>query len=114
MDAIKYFDRHWKLPEAMRDKLKQMLDEEVCSACADTGDVHDQTGEWRGRCTCPAGRALLPWTPTDIRRNDAPCDGAARIDVRFRDGGIIYGAQAYTWAWGEADSQTITYWRMAR
>lgn len=26
-----------------------------CPYCDDTGDVHTPTGEWRGRCTCPAG-----------------------------------------------------------
>lgn len=82
--------------------------------CNNTGDVLDLHGNWAGRCTCPAGRALLPWTPTDIRRNDPPCDAAARIDVRFRDGQIVRGAQAYTWAWGEAGGGTITYWRMNR
>jgi hypothetical protein len=28
---------------------------QACPRCDDTGDVHDATGEWRGRCTCPAG-----------------------------------------------------------
>lgn len=26
-----------------------------CEYCDDTGDVHSIDGEWRGRCTCPAG-----------------------------------------------------------
>jgi hypothetical protein len=30
-----------------------------CERCDDTGDVHDATGEWRGRCTCPAGVTVL-------------------------------------------------------
>ena len=30
-------------------------EEAPCPYCDDTGDVHTQTGEWRGRCTCPAG-----------------------------------------------------------
>lgn len=25
-----------------------------CELCDDTGDVHDQTGEWRGQCKCGA------------------------------------------------------------
>lgn len=25
-----------------------------CEYCDDTGDVHDQTGEWRGQCNCGA------------------------------------------------------------
>lgn len=30
-----------------------------CPHCDNTGDVHDQTGEWRGTCTeCPEGRAV--------------------------------------------------------
>jgi hypothetical protein len=28
-----------------------------CPYCDDTGDVHGFHGEWRGRCTCPAGSA---------------------------------------------------------
>lgn len=28
-----------------------------CPYCDDTGDVHGLDGEWRGRCTCPIGRA---------------------------------------------------------
>lgn len=31
-------------------------DAERCPYCDDTGDVHDQTGEWRGTCKCPAGK----------------------------------------------------------
>lgn len=27
-----------------------------CCYCDGTGDVNDQTGEWRGTCTCPAGQ----------------------------------------------------------
>ena len=30
--------------------------EQRCPNCDDTGHVHDQTGEWRGRCKCPAGQ----------------------------------------------------------
>lgn len=85
-----------------------------CHLCADSGDAIRANGAWVYRCVCPAGRALLPWTPTDIRLSTPPCDAAARIDVRFRDGTIVRGAQAYTWAWGEAGGGTITYWRMAR
>lgn len=29
-----------------------------CPYCDGTGDVHDQTGVWRGVCSCPAGEAL--------------------------------------------------------
>lgn len=28
-----------------------------CEHCDGTGDVHGIDGEWRGRCTCPAGEA---------------------------------------------------------
>lgn len=28
-----------------------------CGYCDDTGDVHSIDGEWRGRCTCPAGQS---------------------------------------------------------
>ena len=28
---------------------------ERCIYCDDSGDVHDQAGVWRGRCTCPIG-----------------------------------------------------------
>lgn len=34
-----------------------------CPYCDDTGDVHSIDGEWRGRCTCPAGQ-YAPNTPT--------------------------------------------------
>lgn len=27
-----------------------------CEYCDDTGDVHSLDGEWRGLCTCPAGK----------------------------------------------------------
>jgi hypothetical protein len=27
-----------------------------CEYCDDTGDVHSPTGEWRGRCSCQAGK----------------------------------------------------------
>ena len=30
--------------------------QERCPHCDDTGDVHGQDGEWRGVCTCPAGK----------------------------------------------------------
>lgn len=29
---------------------------ERCPYCDDTGDVHTPTGEWRGRCVCPAAQ----------------------------------------------------------
>lgn len=32
--------------------------EKRCEYCDGTGDVHDQTGEWRGVCVCEAGKAL--------------------------------------------------------
>jgi hypothetical protein len=79
--------------------------------CDGTGDVFDASGNWQGRCNCAAGRALKPWTPTDVRRNDAPCDHSERIDVKFRDGHIVRDCLPNTWAWGEAGNCTITYWR---
>ena len=46
------------LVETNYAKLPQPEPEPVaCEYCDGTGDVHDQTGEWRGRCTCAAGRA---------------------------------------------------------
>lgn len=30
-----------------------------CEHCDGTGDVHSIDGEWRGVCTCPAGRSAL-------------------------------------------------------
>lgn len=30
--------------------------QEPCPYCNDSGDVHSFDGEWRGRCTCPAGQ----------------------------------------------------------
>lgn len=85
-----------------------------CVMCDSTGDVHGLNGEWRGRCPCPAGRALKPWTPTDIRRTEPPCDHSERIDVRFRDGAIHRGGSAGSWAWGEAGRSTIVYWRKSK
>ena len=35
---------------------KPMPEPPPCCYCNGTGDVHDQTGEWRGNCTCPAGQ----------------------------------------------------------
>jgi len=32
--------------------------QERCEYCDGTGDVHDQTGEWRGVCNCEAGKRL--------------------------------------------------------
>lgn len=32
--------------------------EQRCEYCDGTGDVHDQTGEWRGVCVCEAGTNL--------------------------------------------------------
>jgi|SRR6187402_3983174 len=85
-----------------------------CVLCNNTGEARDMYGEPRGRCTCPVGRALLPWTPTNLAVGRAPCDGNAWVDVKLRTGAIHYRARAYTWAWGEAGDGTITYWRMAR
>lgn len=34
-----------------------------CEHCDGTGDVHAIDGEWRGLCTCPAGRAALSASP---------------------------------------------------
>lgn len=82
-----------------------------CFMCNDSGDVLDVRGHWVGRCICAAGRAFKPWTPTDVRRNDPPCDHSERIDVKFRDGHIVRDCLPNTWAWGEAGNATITYWR---
>src|SRR5690348_7991896 len=82
-----------------------------CQLCLDTGDAIRANGAWIYRCCCPAGRSLKPWTPTDIRCTEPPCDHSERIDVRFRDGAIHRGGSAGSWAWGEAGRSTITYWR---
>lgn len=34
-----------------------------CTSCDGTGDVHDQTGEWRGTCHCEAGQAIKAKPP---------------------------------------------------
>lgn len=44
----------------------------LCTYCGGTGDVHSIDGEWRGRCTCPAG-AAQPAGATDAK-------DAARLD----------------------------------
>ncbi|MDR0212864.1 MAG: hypothetical protein LBJ15_02530 [Comamonas sp.] len=31
-----------------------------CEYCDGTGDVHSLDGEWRGTCTCPAGKNPAP------------------------------------------------------
>lgn len=57
-----------------------------CPRCDDSGDVHTPTGEWRGRCTCEAGKAqpiaaqpltddqidaaIEAWFSTDITTNN--------------------------------------------
>ena len=41
------------LPDDLREKLYPELTPR-CSACDDTGDVPDVTGEWRGVCTACA------------------------------------------------------------
>lgn len=44
---------------------------ERCTYCDGTGDVHGLDGEWRGRCTCPAGQAQperVALTKTDAAR----------------------------------------------
>jgi hypothetical protein len=46
---------HWSLSE-FKDWLAEV--EKRCEYCDGTGDVHDQTGEWRGVCVCEAGKAL--------------------------------------------------------
>ncbi len=94
-------------------KLEMTVITRHCLVCNSTGDVLGLWGEWRGRCTCPAGRALKPWTPTDVRRNDPPCDHSERIDVKFRDGHIVRDCLPNSWAWGEAGNTTITYWRLS-
>ncbi|RDE25169.1 hypothetical protein DV711_06325 [Motiliproteus coralliicola] len=35
-----------------------------CENCNDTGDVHSLDGEWRGICSCPAGKNLSKRKPT--------------------------------------------------
>ena len=37
------------LPEQLREKLYPELAQR-CPLCDNTGDIHDLTGEWRGRC----------------------------------------------------------------
>ena len=32
---------------------------EPCQHCDDTGDVHGVDGEWRGVCSCPAGKRMV-------------------------------------------------------
>lgn len=38
--------------------MNEQTDSERCPYCDGTGDVHAQTGEWRGRCSCPAGQEI--------------------------------------------------------
>lgn len=47
---------------ALRAALEGQEAAKPCQYCDGTGDVHTPTGEWRGRCTCPAGRSRLPAT----------------------------------------------------
>jgi hypothetical protein len=50
--------------EEAQDKAIKALEEALakqeqrCEYCDGTGDVHDQTGEWRGVCVCEAGAKL--------------------------------------------------------
>lgn len=34
--------------------LDRKISRQRCEYCDDTGDAHDQTGEWRGQCKCGA------------------------------------------------------------
>jgi hypothetical protein len=52
---------HWVISEAVRGLAAPVEVQgahtfpKTCPNCDDTGDVHSVTGEWRGRCYCPAG-----------------------------------------------------------
>ncbi len=50
VDAEKLEDAERALEEALASEQEQR-----CKYCDGTGDVHDQTGEWRGVCVCEAG-----------------------------------------------------------
>ena len=71
-----------------------------CTSCDGTGDVHDQTGEWRGTCHCEAGQAIKakppaaqrPWVGlTDEERDDLldnyiTAEGRARaIEAKLKE-----------------------------
>jgi len=48
---------HYKQANEAIKALEEALakQEQRCEYCDGTGDVHDQTGEWRGVCVCEAG-----------------------------------------------------------
>jgi hypothetical protein len=63
--------------------------EQRCEYCDGTGDVHDQTGEWRGVCVCEAGAkqyqgelVALPCVVVDV---DYSLDTAAVLIQDTRD-----------------------------
>lgn len=59
------YDGDWALIGALRAALQSQAAR--CPYCDDTGDVHGVDGEWRGACTCPAGKAqAAPAEPTPV------------------------------------------------
>lgn len=44
-----------------------------CGYCDDTGDVHSIDGEWRGRCTCPAGQSAPQPEPVAPPAREVRC-----------------------------------------
>lgn len=61
-----------------------------CGYCDDTGDVHSIDGEWRGRCTCPAGEQKPVGVVTYCNRADE------RTDVEWSGERPDAGTQLYT------------------
>jgi hypothetical protein len=59
LEALEESGLRWtNIVEAITS-LRQAIEEaeKPCKYCHGTGDVHDQTGEWRGVCVCEAGKA---------------------------------------------------------
>lgn len=75
-----------------------------CPYCDDTGDVHSIDGEWRGRCTCPAGQ-YAP-TPPTAPAQDAQGERNAQMLIDIGNAALRAG-------WNGVDLQAFVIGRLA-
>jgi hypothetical protein len=63
--------------------------QERCEYCDGTGDVYDQTGEWRGTCHCmKAAQPAVPegWKLVPVEPSDAMVQAAHHLDLSYMPG----------------------------
>ena len=67
------------------DIYRAMLDAapepQPCQYCDGTGDVHGIDGEWRGVCTCAAGKAKAESQPSKVCTEREKCSPDAKSDT---------------------------------